>query len=81
MKVRPHDEQLRRHRKKMQSEAARGWMKMRSMVVEPVFAIIKEHLGLNRFLRRGLANVRAEWGLLCAAHNLRTLLVHNCVCV
>ena len=41
--------------------------------VEPVFGILREHLGLARFLHRGLAKVRAEWQLLCAAFNLRVL--------
>ncbi|HOG46911.1 MAG TPA: transposase, partial [Anaerolineae bacterium] len=45
-------------------------MKQRSATVEPVFGIMREHMGLTRFLRRGLENVRAEWSLLCAAHNL-----------
>jgi transposase len=52
-----------------------GWAvyKMRKAVVEPVFGQIKEQRGFRRFLLRGLANVTAEWNLICATHNLLKL--------
>jgi len=77
IRTRPQDHLLRLHRKKMGGDTAKAYMKQRSAVVEPVFAILKERLGLTRFLRRGLANVRAEWHLLCAAYNLRKLWKHR----
>jgi len=77
LRVRPQDELLRQHREKMRGETAKAFMKQRSAVVEPVFAILREHQGLSRFLRRGLENVRAEWHLLCAAYNLRKLWKHR----
>ena len=46
---------------------------MRKRTVEPVFGIVKEQMGARRFLLRGLANVNAEWSLLAAAFNLRSL--------
>lgn len=46
---------------------------MRKQTVEPVFGIVKEQMGARRFLLRGLANVNAEWSLLAAAFNLRSL--------
>jgi transposase len=73
IRIREQDGLLRRHREKMRGEAAKAHMKQRGAVVEPVFGIMKEHLGLSRFLRRGWKYVRAEWHLLCAAHNLRKL--------
>ncbi|MHB1318213.1 MAG: IS1182 family transposase [Anaerolineae bacterium] len=73
VRVRPQEQLLRGHREKMRGEQAKAFMRRRSAVVEPVFGILKEHLGLSRFLRRGLDNARAEWQLLCAAHNLRKL--------
>jgi len=73
IRIGPQDELLKRHRKKMATEEARAKMKLRTAVVEPVFAILREHLGLKRFLRRGLENARAEWYLLCAAYNLRKI--------
>jgi transposase len=55
---------------------AGGWdspYRLRKHTVEPVFGQIKEARGWRRFLMRGLANVKAEWALLCAAHNLLKL--------
>jgi transposase len=55
---------------------AGGWKspyRLRKQTVEPVFGQIKEVRGFRRFLRRGLANVRGEWALLCTAHNLLKL--------
>ena len=46
---------------------------MRKQTVEPVFGIVKEQMGARRFLLRDLANVNAEWSLLAAAFNLRSL--------
>jgi transposase len=34
---------------------------------------IKQAMGFRQFLMRGLAKVRAEWQLVCLAHNLRKL--------
>ena len=55
---------------------AGGWdspYRLRKHTVEPVFGQIKEARGFRRFLQRGLENVRAEWALLCTAHNLLKL--------
>ena len=71
--VRPADALLRQNREKMRTEQGKKMMKLRSATVEPVFAVMREHMGLTRFLRRGLENVRAEWSLLCAAYNLRVI--------
>jgi len=73
IRIGPQDELLKRHRQKMRTEQAKAKMRLRTAVVEPVFAILREHLGLKRFLRRGLENARAEWLLLCAAYNLRKI--------
>jgi hypothetical protein len=40
---------------------------------EPVFGQIKQALGFRQFLLRGIEKVRAEWALVCTAHNLRKL--------
>lgn len=68
--VGPHDEVLKAQRAKLRSAVVKEILKKRSGIVEPVFAVVREHLGLIRFLRRGLENVRAEWYLLSAAYNL-----------
>ncbi len=55
---------------------AGGWespYRLRKHTVEPVFGQIKEARSFRRFLRRGLANVRGEWALLCTVHNLLKL--------
>lgn len=46
----------------------------RSITVEPVFGHIKEVLGFDRFMRRGLLNVCiCEWKLKCTVHNILKL--------
>jgi len=53
-----------------------GWRspyRLRKQVVEPVFGQIKQAMGFRQFLLRGLAKVKAEWQLVCLAHNLRKL--------
>jgi transposase len=43
---------------------------LRKVTVEPVFGQIKQARGFRQFLLRGLANVQAEWAMVCTAHNL-----------
>ncbi len=64
---------LRRHRAWMATGEARALYARRKGLIEPVFGILKEQMGGRRFLLRGLANVQAEFALLAAAFNLRTL--------
>lgn len=73
MYVTPNESLLREHRVLMEREEARVLYRMRKQTVEPVFGIVKEQQGARRFLLRGLANVNAEWSLLAAAFNLRSL--------
>jgi transposase len=47
--------------------------KMRKAIVEPVFGQIKEGRGFRRFSFRGLAQVAAEWAIICLTHNLLKL--------
>jgi len=55
----------------MTQPAARTAYKRRKGMVEPVFAELRERLGLKRFRRRGLAGVRLEFALYCSAYNLK----------
>ncbi len=64
---------LRQHRQWMQTDEARSLYSRRKELIEAVFGILKDQLGARRFLLRGLANVRAEFTLMAAAFNLRTL--------
>jgi transposase len=69
----PWADAVDRHRAQMRTETARERMRRRRQLIEPVFGTIKEHLGLRRFLLRGLEGVRAEWLLTGCAYNLRKL--------
>ena len=57
----------------MSTETAKREYQRRKHLVEPVFGIIKEQMGVRRFLLRGLLNVSAEWAALATAFNLRIL--------
>jgi transposase len=71
--ISPAESVLRAHRVWMASAEAKDVYRRRKELVEPVFGILKEQQGAWRFLLRGLAGVQAEWALLAAALNLRTL--------
>jgi hypothetical protein len=58
----------------MKTDKARNLYARRQQLSEPAFGILKEQLGARRFLLRGLKNVRAEFTLMAAAFNIRTLL-------
>jgi transposase len=47
--------------------------RLRKQLPEPVFGQIKEARGFRQFLLRGFEKVRAEWALVCTAHNLLKL--------
>jgi len=68
-----YDAVLRRHRDWMATKEAKMAYRRRRQISEPVFGIIREQMGVRRFLLRGLAEVRAEAKLLATAFNLRTL--------
>ena len=44
--------------------------RLRKQIVEAVFGQIKQARGFRQFLLRGVENVRAEWAMICLAHNL-----------
>jgi len=51
----------------------RSRYRLRKQVVEPVFGQIKQAKGFRQFLLRGIEKVKAEWAMICTAHNLRKL--------
>lgn len=59
---------------RMNSDENKERFKLRGQTVEPRFGTIKSVLGVRKFLRRGLANVRAEFQLACLAINVGILL-------
>jgi transposase len=47
--------------------------RLRKQLPEPVFGQIKQARGFRQFLLRGIEQVRAEWAIVCSAHNLLKL--------
>ena len=58
---------------KLRRAGRRTRYRFRKQIVEPVFGQIKHARGFRQFLLRGLENVKAEWALICTAHNLLKL--------
>ena len=58
---------------KLRRAGYRSRYRLRKQVVEPVFGQIKQARGFRQFLLRGIEKVKAEWALICIAHNLRKL--------
>ena len=67
------DPMLQKMRAKLESSCGKAAMCKRRQTVEPVFGILKEHLGFRRFKLRGFAKVKGEFALLCSAFNLRKI--------
>src|SRR5450432_52459 len=62
-----------RMRKKIDDGGFETPYRLRKQVVEPVFGQIKQARGFRQFLLRGVEKVRAEWAMICTAHNLLKL--------
>jgi transposase len=60
-------------RRKLKRAGWRSRYRLRKQIVEPVFGQIKQARGFRQFLLRGVEKVRAEWALICTAHNLTKL--------
>jgi transposase len=67
------DSLLARMSVKLRRAGHRSRYRLRKQVVEPVFGQIKQAKGFRQFLLRGMAKVKAEWALICTAHNIRKL--------
>jgi transposase len=63
-------------RKKIDDGGFNTPYRLRKQIVEPVFGQIKQARGFRQFLLRGVEKVRAEWAMICTAHNLRKLFKH-----
>jgi len=57
-------------RQKLRRAGCRSRYRLRKQIVEPVFGQIKQARGFRQFLLRGFEKVRAEWAMICTAHNL-----------
>jgi len=60
-------------RDKLKRAGWRSRYRLRKQIVEPVFGQIKQARGFRQFLLRGIEKVRAEWAIICTAHNLAKL--------
>lgn len=66
----PYSEALQRQEEKQRNQAKKELLRLRMRIVEPVFAIAKEHLGFRRYTTGGLDKVRSQWWFVCALVNL-----------
>ena len=69
---------LKRMRQRLRSPSGRKLYERRKGLIEPVFGTLKEHRGMRRFYRRGLAGVNVEFLLMALAFNLTRL--HSLQC-
>lgn len=58
---------------KLKRAGRRSRYRLRKQIVEPVFGQIKQARGFRQFLLRGLDQVKCEWAIICAVHNLTKL--------
>jgi transposase len=58
---------------KLRRAGRRSRYRLRKQLPEPVFGQIKQARGFRQFLLRGLDKVRAEWAMVCTAHNILKL--------
>jgi len=58
---------------KLKRAGHRSRYRLRKQIVEPVFGQIKQARGFRQLLLRGIDKVKAEWAIICTAHNLTKL--------
>src|SRR6266478_651902 len=58
---------------KLKRAGYRSRYRLRKQIVEPVFGQIKQARGFRQFLLRSIDKVKAEWAMICIAHNLAKL--------
>ena len=64
---------IARMTRRLRRAGHRSRYRLRKQVVEPVFGQIKQARGFRQFLLRGIEKVKAEWAMICTAHNLNKL--------
>lgn len=70
IEIGPHHATVVAHRQQLGLPENQAKLRRRAVIIEPVFATIKQRLGFRRWTVRGLINVRAQWSLLCLTVNL-----------
>jgi hypothetical protein len=66
-----NQQQRQEIRERLSTEEGAATYRRRQIENEPVFGQIKHNQQFQRFLLRGLPKITVEWGLICAAHNLK----------
>jgi len=59
--------------RKLKRAGRRSRYRLRKQLPEPVFGQIKQARGFRQFLLRGCEKVKAEWAMICTAHNILKL--------
>jgi transposase len=68
-----HHDALLKQREKRRSLAGRSLLKRRKVIIEPVFAWIKQGLNFTRWDFVGLGKAQVQWSMICTTINLRKL--------
>jgi transposase len=68
-----HYKAVEMQRSKREDPEKKKLLGRRKVIVEPIFAWIKQHLDFRRWTVKGIENVRAQWDLVCTALNLKRL--------
>jgi len=66
-----------RMRRKLRTEAGKTVYRRRKAIAEGPFGILKDVLGMRRFLVRGLSKVQGEWNLATTCFNLLKMFRHG----
>lgn len=75
IKAYPEELELNAMREKMKTQEAKERYRIRKQSVEAVIGDIKENKGVRSFLTRGVARVKSEFDLICAACNIKRIWV------
>lgn len=73
IKIGEHHQAVERQRQKQRASGSKALLARRAVIIEPVFAMIKDNLGFRRWSVRNLEGVKTQWALTCATVNLRKL--------
>jgi transposase len=68
-----HHRAAERRRSKPRDPEKKLLIRLRKVIVEPLFAWIKQSGEFRRWTVSGIENVKAQWDLICAALNLKKL--------
>ena len=73
VEISEYHQALVKQRVKRESAVGSALLKRRKVIIEPVFAWIKQGLGFTRWDFVGLDKVRAQWSMICSTINLRKI--------